>query len=67
MSQEMRNRSGEGQGNPVRASEGSDRKRYEGFEGMNYEQIRQPYDPKRLNNNRRDLNKDDDRKQQQEI
>ena len=63
----MRNRQGEGQGHPGRAGEGSERKRYEGFEGMNYEQIRQPYDPQRLSNNRRDQNRDDDRKQEQEI
>ena len=28
------------------ATESNDRKNYEGFEGMNFEQIRQPYNPK---------------------
>ena len=33
------------------ATEGNDRKNYEGFEGMNYEQIRQPYNPKHKGRN----------------
>lgn len=34
------------------ATEGNDRRTYEGFEGMNYEQIRQPYNPQhRARNN----------------
>ena len=31
---------------------GDSRKRYDGFEGMNFEQIRQPYNPASLDNNR---------------
>jgi hypothetical protein len=47
MSDNMRNRPGADQGNNSRMSDENfdNRKRYDGFEGMNYEQIRQPYDP----------------------
>ena len=46
MSKDSRNgQSGEGDISRTSA-EGNERKNYEGFEGMNYEQIRQPYNPK---------------------
>lgn len=41
------------------ANDVSERKNYESFEGMNYEQIRQPYNPKHLSRN----NSTDDRKE----
>ena len=34
------------------ASDNNKRKNYEGFEGMNYEQIRQPFDPNYISRNR---------------
>ena len=46
MSQNLRNQPGDSQGNSGRGlNETQDRKNYEGFEGMNYEQIRQPFNP----------------------
>jgi hypothetical protein len=33
------------------ATEGTEQQNYEGFEGMNYEQIRQPYNPKHKGRN----------------
>lgn len=56
MSQEIRNEMG-GEGDIKRtANENSPLRNYEGFEGMNYEQIRQPYHP---NNTRRSRSKDE--------
>jgi hypothetical protein len=45
MSENRRNRPGGVQGNNSGATDEktNNNKRYEGFEGMNYEQIRQPY------------------------
>ena len=57
MSQNLRNQPGEGQGNSGRGDDHQDRKRYEGFEGMNFEQRRQPFNPQRTSNNR---NQEDD-------
>jgi hypothetical protein len=46
MSQNQRNQPGDGQMDTGRTSNGnSERRQYEGFEGMNYEQRRQPYQP----------------------
>ena len=47
MMDNSRNRPAGEQGNSSRTSSenGDNRKSYEGFEGMNYEQIRQPYNP----------------------
>lgn len=47
MTNKQRNRPNGDQINEGRTSteNGDNRKRYEGFEGMNYEQIRQPYNP----------------------
>jgi hypothetical protein len=51
MSQNMRNQPGDSQGNSGRgSSDNSERKNYEGFEGMNYEQKRQPYNPPHADN-----------------
>jgi hypothetical protein len=51
MSQNSRNPANEGQGNSGRSDNnsprGDERKRMDGFEGMNYEQKRGPYDPYR--------------------
>lgn len=33
------------------ATEGTEQQNYEGFEGMNYEQIRQPFNPKHKDRN----------------
>lgn len=55
MSQNMGNKPGDSQGNSGRGSDNSqERKMYEGFEGMNYEQIRQPYNPHHSSNGSRD-------------
>jgi hypothetical protein len=54
MSQDTRNQPSERQRIPDRASNiNQDRKRYEGFDGMNYEQRRQPYNPQNTNNKKR--------------
>lgn len=47
MSDNMRNRPGAEPGKNSRMSDENteNRNKYEGFEGMNYEQIRQPYNP----------------------
>ena len=53
MSQELRDQSNEGQQGPDNPS-GKDRTRYEGFEGMNYEQRRGPYDPQKIGHRNKD-------------
>gem|GEM_PF-2144845 len=54
MLQHSRNPQGDGQGMPGRGmNDGRERNRTEGFEGMNYEQIRQPY-PQNAGNHRSD-------------
>jgi hypothetical protein len=51
MSQNIGNRQSDSQGNSGRGSgEIEDRKNHEGFEGMNYEQRRPPYNPQHINN-----------------
>jgi hypothetical protein len=51
MSQNIRSESSDSKGNSGRGSnESQDRKSYEGFEGMNYEQKRQPYNPRPIGN-----------------
>ena len=55
MLQNMRNQPSESQGNSGRESNTNrERKDYEGFEGMNYEQRRQAYDPKHIGNSEND-------------
>ena len=55
MSQNTRNQQSDSQGNSGRGSnESQDRKNYEGFEGMNYEQRRQPYNPQHIGRNNED-------------
>jgi len=55
MSQNTRNQPGDSQGNSGRESnDRREQRNYEGFEGMNYEQRRQPYNPGHISNNRRD-------------
>lgn len=56
MSQNTRNQPSDSQETSGRGSNANqERNRYEGFEGMNYEQIRQPYNS-RQNNDREDIN-----------
>ena len=50
MSQNSRNRSGE-PGNSGRGTNESHDRTQEGFEGMNYEQVRQPFPSKESGNN----------------
>lgn len=53
MSQNLGNNRNEGQANSLPASqEENSRKKYEGFEGMNYEQPRQPYHQRSIDHNR---------------
>lgn len=52
MSQELRNKQGGDRDINRMSSENGHRKNYEGFEGMNYEQIRQPYNPTYISRNR---------------
>ena len=59
MSQEMRRESMGNRDISRTATEGNDRKEYDGFEGMNYEQIRQPYDPKHKGRNSSEDNRND--------
>ena len=52
MSQNMRNELSDSQSNSGRGlNENQERKSYEGFEDMNYEQRRQPYNPQHISNN----------------
>jgi hypothetical protein len=52
MSQNTGNQPSDSQGNSGRGSnESQERKNYEGFEGMNYEQRRQPFNPQHTGNN----------------
>jgi hypothetical protein len=51
MSQNMRNEASDSQGNSGRGSNDTqERRNYEGFEGMNYEQRRQSYNPQHTSN-----------------
>lgn len=60
MSHNSRNHAGERQGNPRHGSDqDSESKNHEGFEGMNYEQRRQPFNPQRSRNTRKDDNEGD--------
>jgi hypothetical protein len=60
MSQEARNKQGGERDINHVSHASSGRKNYEGFEGMNYEQIRQPYNPAQINRMRpKDERKDD--------
>jgi len=55
MSQNMRNEASDSQGNSGRGSNDTqERRNYEGFEGMNYEQRRQPYNPQHIGRNNED-------------
>jgi hypothetical protein len=56
MSQELRNKVGGERDISRTANEYCPQKNYEGFEGMNYEQVRQPYNP---NYTRRSRSKDE--------
>ena len=51
MSQDLRNDQMGDKDISRTATEGTERQHYEGFEGMNYEQIRQPYNPKHKGRN----------------
>jgi hypothetical protein len=51
MSQDSRNDKGGERDISRTATDGTERKYYEGFEGMNYEQIRQPFNPKNKGRN----------------
>jgi hypothetical protein len=47
------------------ATEGTEQQKYEGFEGMNFEQVRQPFNPKhtgrtRTNDQRNDFKRPDE-------
>lgn len=55
MSQDLRNRPDEGRDSSERAGDKEqNHSRFEGFEGMNYEQRRPAYSPQRINNSDRD-------------
>jgi hypothetical protein len=67
MLQNTRNQPSDDQGNSGRGSnEAQDRKNYEGFEGMNYEQRRQPYYPQHTSN-RNGINNDRDSKRLEDL
>ncbi|MBB1286551.1 hypothetical protein HRH25_19370 [Flavisolibacter sp. BT320] len=52
MSQEIRKNAGGERDTNRTANQSGERKNYEGFEGMNYEQPRQPFNPKNISRNR---------------
>lgn len=52
MSQETRNKQGGDRDINRNGNVNSHIKNYDGFEGMNYEQIRQPYNPNNISRNR---------------
>ena len=59
MIQKTRERPDKGRADTERASnQNQGKKRYEEFEGMNYEQKREPYNPHNSENRRDDINKD---------
>lgn len=51
MSYELRPENSGGKDISRTATEGMESKKYEGFEGMNYEQFRQPFNPKHKGRN----------------
>jgi len=51
MSQDSRNEDGRKRDISRTATEGTELKGFEGFEGMNYEQIRQPFNPRHKGRN----------------
>jgi len=60
MSQELRNNQGGERDINRIGNAPNEQKSYEGFEGMNYEQIRQPYNPKHVSRHRsKDERKDE--------
>jgi hypothetical protein len=44
------------------ATEGTEQSRFEGFEGMNYEQIRQPYNPRNKGRNSNKSQREDSKR-----
>ena len=67
MSQYNQNQpSSDSQENSGRNNEGRDRKRYEGFEGMNYEQRRQPFETANSGNRNGDDNSNSNGSNQQD-
>ena len=59
MSQDLRKDENGRRDRNLTSSGGNQRKNYEGFEGMNYEQIRQPFNPQyKDGNNSNDRRKD---------
>ena len=51
MSQNSRNKPGDSGNSGRGMNDSHERKSYEGFEGMNYEQVRQPYPSQETGNN----------------
>ena len=67
MSQNTRNQPSDSQGNSGRGlNETQERKNYEGFEGMNYEQRRQPFNPQHTSNSS-GANSDGNRERHEEL
>ena len=62
MSQDLRIEHGSKRDISRTATEGTERKSLEGFEGMNYEQIRQPYNPKHKGRNSNSDQRDDSKR-----
>ena len=62
MSQESRYDDGRKGDTGRTATEGNEQKSFEGFEGMNYEQIRQPYNPKYKGRNSRSDQRNDSKR-----
>lgn len=68
MTHNSRNQPSESGGNSGRGTTTQNEgKRYDGFDGMNYEQVRQPYHPRQSgNNNREDMSSGNNQNIQQE-
>jgi hypothetical protein len=69
MSQNTRNTPGDREGNSGRGTNDSqERQQYEGFEGMNYEQVRRPFNPRQTGNSSSDdVNSDGKGKGREEL
>lgn len=68
MSHDLRNRPDEGRDSSACSDNGArGRSRFEGFEGMNYEQRRPAYSPQRISNSDRNGSNEDKRKRRDEL
>jgi len=67
MSQDLRSRPDEGRDSSGRGDKTQDRSRFEGFEGMNFEQRRPAYNPQQISNSDRHGSNNDKPKRRDEL